>query len=171
MGRNNGAAAAVKENNSTGGDERLQALDLAIGQIEKQFGRGSIMRLGEASARMAVETIPTGSLALDIALGAGGVPRGRITEIYGPEMAGKSTVAMHVIAQAQKIGGLAAYIDVEHAMDPSFAGAIGINIEDLLISQPDRRASARDLRGACTLQCRRRYYHRLRRRVGPARRD
>jgi recombination protein RecA len=145
MGRNNGATATLKEDKSTSGDERLQALDLAIGQIEKQFGRGSIMRLGEASTRMAIETIPTGSLALDVALGAGGVPRGRITEIYGPEMAGKSTVAMHVIAQAQKIGGLAAYIDVEHAMDPSFANSIGISIEDLLISQPDTGEQALEI--------------------------
>jgi len=127
-----------------GNDERLKALELAIGQIEKQFGRGSIMRLGEASARMAVETIPTGSLALDIALG-GGIPRGRITEIYGPEMAGKSTVAQHVIAQAQRLGGLTAYIDVEHAMDPTFAAAIGVNIEDLLISQPDTGEQALEI--------------------------
>src|SRR6266540_3217118 len=145
MGRNNGATAAMTDNDSTGGDERLRALDLAIGQIEKQFGRGSIMRLGEASARMVVETIPTGSLALDIALGAGGIPRGRITEIFGPEMAGKSTVAMHIIAQAQRQGGLAAYIDVEHALDPTFAGAIGINIEDLLISQPDTGEQALEI--------------------------
>ena len=134
-------------NPSTGSgqaDERLKALELAIGQIEKQFGRGSIMRLGEASARMTVETIPTGSLALDIALGSR-IPRGRITEIYGPEMAGKSTVAMHIIAQAQKAGGLAAYIDVEHAMDPTFAAAIGINIEDLLISQPDTGEQALEI--------------------------
>src|SRR3989442_3369487 len=134
---------AKSENHSN--EERLRALELAIGQIEKQFGRGSIMRLGEASARMAVETIPTGSLALDIALGAGGIPRGRITEIFGPEMAGKSTVAMHVIAQAQRLGGLAAYIDVEHALDPSFAGVIGINIEDLLISQPDTGEQALEI--------------------------
>ena len=145
MGKNGTAATAMKDSDNTGGDERLRALDLAIGQIEKQFGRGSIMRLGEASARMTVETIPTGSLALDVALGAGGIPRGRITEIYGPEMAGKSTVAMHVIAQAQKIGGLAAYIDVEHALDPTFAGAIGINIEDLLISQPDTGEQALEI--------------------------
>jgi recombination protein RecA len=145
MGRNNGATALVTETNNASGDERLQALDLAIGQIEKQFGRGSIMRLGEASARMAIETIPTGSLALDVALGAGGIPRGRITEIYGPEMAGKSTVAMHVIAQAQKTGGLAAYIDVEHALDPTFAGAIGINTEDLLVSQPDTGEQALEI--------------------------
>ncbi|MGH2400100.1 MAG: recombinase RecA [bacterium] len=145
MARNNGATATVIDSDTPGGDERLRALDLAIGQIEKQFGRGSIMRLGEASARMTIETIPTGSLALDVALGAGGIPRGRITEIYGPEMAGKSTVAMHVIAQAQRIGGLAAYIDVEHAMDPTFAGAIGINIEDLLISQPDTGEQALEI--------------------------
>lgn len=130
-------------NNSN--EERLRALELAIGQIEKQFGRGSIMRLGEASTRMAVETIPTGSLALDIALGAGGVPRGRITEIFGPEMAGKSTVAMHIIAQAQRAGGLAAYIDVEHAMDPTFAATIGINVDDLLISQPDTGEQALEI--------------------------
>ncbi len=145
MGRNNGATATMTDKDSTSGDERLRALDLAIGQIEKQFGRGAIMRLGEASARMVVETIPTGSLALDIALGAGGIPRGRITEIFGPEMAGKSTVAMHIIAQAQRLGGLAAYIDVEHALDPTFAGAIGINIEDLLISQPDTGEQALEI--------------------------
>jgi recombination protein RecA len=129
---------------SNGNDERLKALELAIGQIEKQFGRGSIMRLGEASARMTVETIPTGSPALDMALG-GGVPRGRITEIYGPEMAGKSTVAQHIIAQAQGLGGLTAYIDVEHAMDPTFAAAIGVNVEDLLISQPDTGEQALEI--------------------------
>ena len=128
-----------------GNQERLRALELAIGQIEKQFGRGSIMRLGEASARMVVEAIPTGSLALDLALGIGGVPRGRITEIFGPEMAGKSTLAMHIIAQAQRLDGLAAYIDVEHALDPTFASAIGINVEDLLISQPDTGEQALEI--------------------------
>src|SRR5437870_4197719 len=143
MGRNNGTAT-MSQTNASEGDERLRALDLAIGQIEKQFGRGSIMRLGEDSAKMTVETIPTGSLALDVALG-GGIPRGRITEIFGPEMAGKSTVAMHVIAQAQRAGGLSAYIDVEHALDPTFAGAIGINIEDLLISQPDTGEQALEI--------------------------
>src|SRR3989475_9521991 len=135
------AEIAVSPN---GNEERLKALELAIGQIEKQFGRGSIMRLGEVSAKMTVETIPTGSLALDVALG-GGIPRGRITEIFGPEMAGKSTVAMHIIAQAQRAGGLSAYIDVEHALDPTFAGAIGINIEDLLISQPDTGEQALEI--------------------------
>jgi recombination protein RecA len=133
----------MSEKNGTK-DDREKALELAIGQIEKQFGRGAIMRLGEASQHMTVETIPTGSLALDIALG-GGVPRGRITEIYGPEMAGKSTVAMHVAGQAQKAGGLAAYIDVEHALDPTFAAAFGINIEDLLVSQPDTGEQALEI--------------------------
>jgi recombination protein RecA len=132
-------------NGNGGMDDRLKALELTIAKIEKDFGRGSIMRLGEAHSRMVVETIPTGSLALDIALGAGGVPRGRITEIYGPEMAGKSTVAMHIIGQAQKAGGLAAYIDVEHAMDPTFAESIGINVEDLLISQPDTGEQAMEI--------------------------
>ena len=129
---------------ANGNNDRLKALELAIGQIEKQFGRGAIMRLGEAQARLAVDVISTGSLALDIALG-GGIPRGRITEIYGPEMAGKSTVAMHVIGQAQKAGGLAAYIDVEHALDPGFAQAFGINIEDLLVSQPDTGEQALEI--------------------------
>jgi recombination protein RecA len=140
MSANNGTPK-----NGDANDERLKALEMAIAKIEKDFGRGSIMRLGEAQARMVVETIPTGSLALDMALGAGGVPRGRITEIYGPEMAGKSTVAMHIIAQAQKAGGLAAYIDVEHAMDPTFAEVIGINVEDLLISQPDTGEQAMEI--------------------------
>jgi len=126
-------------------DDRTRALELAIGQIEKNFGRGSIMRLGEVASNMAVETIPTGSLALDIALGAGGIPRSRITEIFGPEMAGKSTLAMHIIAEAQRIDGLAAYIDVEHALDPTFAEAIGINIADLLVSQPDTGEQALEI--------------------------
>ena len=140
-----GAERAIKLTEKSSQEDRLKALEITINQIEKDFGRGSIMRLGEASARMTVECIPTGSLALDIALGAGGIPRGRITEIYGPEMAGKSTLAMHVIAQAQKLDGLAAYIDVEHAMDPTFAGAIGINIEDLLVSQPDTGEQALEI--------------------------
>ena len=130
---------------ANGKQERLQALELAIGQIEKQFGRGAIMRLGEASANMAVEAIPTGSLALDIALGIGGVPRGRITEVFGPEMAGKSTLAQHVVAEAQRLGGQVAYVDVEHALDPSFAAALGVNIEDLLISQPDTGEQALEI--------------------------
>lgn len=126
-------------------EDRTRALDLAIGQIEKHFGRGSIMRLGEASARLEVQTIPTGSLALDIALGVGGIPRGRVTEIFGPESAGKSTLAQHIIAEAQRMGGMAAYIDVEHALDPSYAQRLGIKIEDLLISQPDTGEQALEI--------------------------
>jgi len=128
-----------------GEQERLKALELAIGQIEKRFGRGAIMRLGEASAHMAVEVIPTGSLGLDLALGIGGIPHGRITEIFGPEMTGKSTLAQHVVAEAQRQGGQAAYIDVEHALDPTFASSLGINIEDLLISQPDTGEQALEI--------------------------
>ena len=101
--------------------EKGKALELAIGQIEKQFGKGSIMRLGEASARMATDAIPTGSISLDLAIGIGGIPRGRVTEIFGGEAAGKSTLAQHIIAEAQKLGGTAAYIDAEHALDPSYA--------------------------------------------------
>jgi recombination protein RecA len=125
--------------------EKGQALDLAIGQIEKQFGRGAIMRLGEASAHMQVEAIATGSISLDIALGIGGIPRGRVTEIFGPESAGKSTLAQHIIAEAQKTGGTAAYIDVEHALDPTYAAACGIKIKDLLISQPDTGEQALEI--------------------------
>jgi len=128
-----------------GKQERLKALELAIGQIEKRFGRGAIMRLGEASAHMAVEVIPTGSLGLDIALGIGGIPHGRVTEIFGPEMTGKSTLAQHVVAEAQRLGGQAAYVDVEHALDPTFASSLGINIEDLLISQPDTGEQALEI--------------------------
>jgi recombination protein RecA len=126
-------------------DDRSKALELAIGQIEKQFGRGAIMRLGEASARLNVEAISTGSLALDLALGVGGIPRGRVTEIYGQESAGKSTVSMSVMAQAQRAGGMAAYIDTEHAMDPAYAEGIGIKVEDLLISQPDTGEQALEI--------------------------
>jgi recombination protein RecA len=126
-------------------DERARSLELAIGQIEKQFGQGAIMRLGEASARMHVEAVTTGSLALDLALGIGGVPRGRVTEIFGPESSGKSTLAQHIIAEAQKMGGMAAYIDVEHALDPTYASAVGIKIDDLLISQPDTGEQALEI--------------------------
>lgn len=125
--------------------ERLRALELAIGQIEKEFGKGAIMRLGEAGAKLAVEAIPTGSLALDLALGVGGIPRGRITEIFGPEMSGKSTLALSVVAQAQKAGGIAAFIDAEHALDPNFAAAMGIKVEDLLVSQPDTGEQALEI--------------------------
>ncbi len=126
-------------------EEKTRALDIAIGNIEKQFGRGAIMRLGDASAKLQIEAIPTGSLALDLALGVGGIPRGRVTEIYGPESVGKSTLAFHIVAEAQKMGGIAAYIDVEHALDPSYAGEIGINLEDLLVSQPDTGEQALEI--------------------------
>ena len=116
--------------------ERDKALEMALGQIEKQFGKGSIMRLGE-NAHMQIEVVPTGALALDVALGVGGLPRGRIVEIFGPESSGKSTLATHVVAEAQRNGGTCAYIDAEHAMDPVYAKAIGVNIDALLISQPD----------------------------------
>lgn len=127
------------------GDDKAKALELAIGQIEKQFGRGAIMKLGEASARLTIESIPTGSPALDIALGVGGVPRGRVTEIFGPESAGKSTLAQSIIAQAQKLGGMAAYIDVEHALDPAYAASLGVNTAELLISQPDTGEQAMEI--------------------------
>lgn len=116
---------------------KLKALDIALAQIEKQFGKGSIMKLGESSAGLALDVIPTGSLAIDLALGVGGVPRGRVIEIYGPESSGKTTVALHIIAEAQKLGGVAAFIDAEHALDPVYAKALGVNIDDLLVSQPD----------------------------------
>ncbi len=125
--------------------DRSRALEVALGQIEKQFGRGAVMRLGDATARMTVEAISSGSLALDIALGIGGVPRGRVTEIYGPESAGKSTLAQHIMAEAQRAGGTAAYIDVEHAMDPGYARDLGIRVEDLLISQPDTGEQALEI--------------------------
>jgi len=124
--------------------ERDKALDLALGQIEKQFGKGSIMRMGE-NLHMQIEAISTGALSLDLALGIGGLPRGRVVEIYGPESSGKSTLAMHVVAEAQRNGGICAYIDAEHAMDPVYAKAIGVNIDDLLISQPDTGEQALEI--------------------------
>ena len=125
--------------------EKEKALELAISQIEKQFGKGSIIRLGEASVRMAVDCISTGSLSLDLALGVGGIPRGRVTEIFGPEMTGKSTLALHIIAEAQNGGGMAAFIDVEHALDPSYAANCGVKVDDLLISQPDTGEQALEI--------------------------
>ncbi len=124
--------------------ERDQALEMALGQIEKQFGKGSIMRLGEHT-NVGVAAIPTGALALDLALGIGGLPRGRVVEIFGPESSGKSTLAMHVVAEAQRNGGVCAYIDAEHAMDPTYAQAIGVNVDDLLISQPDTGEQALEI--------------------------
>jgi recombination protein RecA len=125
--------------------ERDKALDLAVAQIEKQFGKGSIMRMGQASARMAVEVIPTGALALDVALGVGGLPRGRVVEIYGQESSGKTTVALHVVAEAQRRGGVAAFIDAEHALDPAYAAKVGVDLDQLLISQPDTGEQALEI--------------------------
>ncbi len=125
-------------------DGKQQALDMALSQIEKQFGKGSIMKMGE-SRTLAVETIPTGSLTLDVALGAGGVPRGRVVEIYGPESSGKTTLAIHIMREAQKKGGMAAIIDAEHAFDPEYAKRIGVNIDELLISQPDTGEQALEI--------------------------
>ena len=119
------------------GVEKEKALEIALGQIEKQFGKGAIMKLGDAGAKIAVSVVPTGCIALDYALGVGGIPRGRIIEIYGPESSGKTTIALHVIAQSQKLGGTAAFIDAEHALDPYYAQALGVQINDLYIAQPD----------------------------------
>lgn len=118
-------------------EDKLKALDAAIAQIEKQYGKGSVMKLGENSANMNVETVPTGSLSLDIALGLGGLPKGRIIEVYGPESSGKTTVALHCVAEVQKRGGIAGFIDAEHALDPVYARNIGVDIDNLYISQPD----------------------------------
>lgn len=118
-------------------EDKLKALDAAISQIEKQYGKGSVMKLGDNSASMNVETVPTGSLSLDIALGLGGLPKGRIIEIYGPESSGKTTVALHAVAEVQKRGGIAGFIDAEHALDPVYAKNIGVDIDNLYISQPD----------------------------------
>ena len=125
--------------------EKEKALELALAGIEKQFGKGSIMKLGEASAKLAVEAISTGSLSLDMALGVGGVPKGRVIEIYGPESAGKTTLSHHVIAEVQRNGGTAAYIDVEHALDPVYAANCGVKIDQLLISQPDTAEQALEI--------------------------
>ncbi len=124
--------------------ERDKALEMALSQIEKQFGKGSIMRMGE-NAHMTVESIPTGAMSLDLALGIGGLPRGRVVELFGPESSGKSTLAMHVVAEAQRNGGICAYIDAEHAMDPAYARAIGVDIDGLLISQPDTGEQALEI--------------------------
>ncbi|MDP2931239.1 MAG: recombinase RecA [Chloroflexota bacterium] len=125
--------------------EKAKALEIAIDQIEKRFGEGSIVKLGQSTAISSVEVIPSGSLALDMALGAGGIPRGRVTEIFGPESSGKTTLAQHIIAEAQKTGGMAAYIDAEHCLDPGYAAACGVNIDDLLISQPDTGEQALEI--------------------------
>ena len=125
--------------------EKEKSLDIAISQIERQYGKGSIMRLGEVSQKLTTEVVATGSLSLDIALGVGGIPKGRITEIYGAESAGKSTLALHIMAETQKAGGTAAYVDVEHALDPSYAASCGVRLEDLLVSQPDDAEQALEI--------------------------
>ena len=126
-------------------EDKLRALDAALGQIEKQYGKGAVMKLGDSAANMNVETIPTGALSLDIALGVGGIPRGRVIEIYGPESSGKTTVALHMIAEAQKMGGYAAFIDAEHALDPEYARRLGVDVDNLLISQPDNGEQALEI--------------------------
>ena len=126
-------------------EDKLRALDAALGQIEKQYGKGAVMKLGDSAANMNVETIPTGSLSLDIALGLGGVPKGRIIEVYGPESSGKTTVALHMVAEIQKRGGIAGFIDAEHALDPAYAKNIGVDIENLYISQPDNGEQALEI--------------------------
>ena len=126
-------------------EDKLRALDAALGQIEKQYGKGAVMKLGDSAANMNVETIPTGSLSLDIALGLGGVPKGRIIEVYGPESSGKTTVALHMVAEVQRRGGIAGFIDAEHALDPAYAKNIGVDIENLYISQPDNGEQALEI--------------------------
>jgi len=126
-------------------EEKLKALDAALGQIEKQHGKGTVMRLGDPASKMSVEVIPTGSLSLDIALGVGGIPKGRIIEIYGPESSGKTTVTLHMIAEVQKRGGIAGFIDAEHALDPVYAKNIGVDIDNLYVSQPDNGEQALDV--------------------------
>ena len=126
-------------------NERRQALELAISQIERQFGKGSVMRLGSGGPLEEIAVIPTGAITLDVALGIGGLPRGRVTEIYGPESSGKTTLALHVVAEAQHLGGIAAFIDAEHALDPIYARKLGVNIDELLISQPDTGEQALEI--------------------------
>src|SRR5256886_4991596 len=126
-------------------DDKAKAIENAISQIEKQFGKGAIVKLGEAQQRMAVDTIPTGSIALDIALGVGGVPRGRVVEVFGPEASGKTTLVQHVIAEAQRTGGVCAIIDAEHALDPSYARRVGVDVDNLFISQPDSAEQALEI--------------------------
>ncbi|MEZ5498612.1 MAG: recombinase RecA [Steroidobacteraceae bacterium] len=126
-------------------DNRKKALVAALGQIEKQFGKGSVMRLGDASAAYDIDSVPTGSLALDVALGIGGLPRGRVVEIFGPESSGKTTLTLQVVAQVQRAGGTAAFVDAEHALDPSYAQKLGVNVDDLLVSQPDTGEQALEI--------------------------
>ena len=139
------APALGKESMASDKSDKAKALDLALSHIERQFGRGSLMRLGAAGTFAEVAVIPTGSLALDAALGVGGIPRGRMTEIYGPEASGKTTLALHILAEAQKAGGIAAFIDAEHALDAVYAGRLGVDVDALLVSQPDTGEQALDI--------------------------
>ena len=140
-----GGWSAVGKEMIMASEEKMKALDAALGQIEKQYGKGAVMKLGDSAAKMNVEAIPTGSLGLDIALGVGGIPRGRIVEIYGPESSGKTTVALHMVAEVQKRGGIAGFIDAEHALDPVYAGNIGVDVDNLYISQPDSGEQALEI--------------------------
>lgn len=142
---NKNISSNVKENIMIKDDNKIKALESALSQIEKQYGKGSVMKLGDTSAHMNIETIPTGSISLDIALGLGGVPKGRIVEIYGPESSGKTTVALHMVAETQKNGGIAGFIDAEHALDPVYAKNIGVDIDNLYISQPDNGEQALEI--------------------------
>ena len=134
----------AKSNDESVNEARQAALDKAMGELAKRYGEGTVMRLGEAQ-HLKVEVIPTGALSLDIALGVGGIPRGRVTEIYGPEASGKTTIAQHVVAEAQRLGGTAAFIDMEHALDPVYAEACGVDVDNLLISQPDTGEQALEI--------------------------
>jgi recombination protein RecA len=148
-GRGRGAGKAqveaVDASTERGMAERERAIDVAISQIERQFGKGSIMKMGDATSRLAIDVIPTGAIELDMALGVGGIPRGRITEIYGPESSGKTTICQHIIAEAQRTGGVAAFVDAEHALDPLYAQRCGVNLDDLLVSQPDTGEQALEI--------------------------
>ena len=152
--------------------DKTKALDAALSQIERAFGKGSIMRLGKNQKAVEIETVSTGSLGLDIALGVGGLPRGRVVEIYGPESSGKTTLTLHVIAEAQSAGGVCAFVDAEHALDPVYARKLGVNLDDLLISQPDTgRAGARNHRHAGAVRRDRRAGRRFGRGADAARRN
>src|SRR6186713_834934 len=138
-------AAALRVVEGSSSMDKSKALDAALSQIERNFGKGSIMRLGKNDKSMEIDTVSTGSLGLDIALGVGGLPRGRVVEIYGPESSGKTTLALHTVAEAQKAGGICAFIDAEHALDPGYAKKLGVNVDELLISQPDAGEQALEI--------------------------
>ena len=144
MAKNKASKPQVQSISSEDQDARKKALEAAMSQIEKQFGKGSVMRLGDQQTTD-IEVVPTGAISLDIALGVGGLPRGRIIEIYGPESSGKTTVALHCVAEAQKMGGTCAFIDAEHALDPNYASIIGVDVDNLLLSQPDTGEQALDI--------------------------